>query len=307
MILSHEYRLNRNFDKIRDREQAGKVQRRIRNRALAKFLSNRLAVLGLVVFLVILLCCMAVPLLTSYDPQYCDLKAVLKGPNAEHILGTDKVGRDIFARILYGGRMSMTVALSGALGGALLGGIIGAFSGYKGGWFDKLSMRISEVFMSFPQLVLVLMLLVIVGQSMGNLIFVFVATGWVGVYRQSRAQMLSLREEEYAQALRAFGIHDAAICFVHLMPNAVGPLMVNVTLNIAMYILEEAALSYLGLGIPLNIPTWGNILNASQDLYALQNAWWLWLPVGIVISLFVMSINFIGDGLRDSVDASQQG
>ncbi|MBP3673428.1 MAG: ABC transporter permease [Oscillospiraceae bacterium] len=307
MFLSSEARFNRKLDKIRAREEAGKIGFRFKNRSVAKFMGNRLAVAGLVIFLILFLCCIAAPLLTSFDPEYCDLRAVLKPPSAEHILGTDKVGRDLFSRILYGGRMSMLVAFSGALGGALVGALLGTYAGYKGGWFDKICMRISEVFTAFPQLVLVLMLLCIVGQSTGNLIFVFVVTGWTGVFRQARAQMLSLREEEYAQALRAFGISDFQICFRHLLPNAVGPLVVNITLNIAMYILEEAALSYLGLGIPSNIPTWGNILNASQDLYALQNAWWLWLPVGIVISLLVMSINFIGDGLRDSVDASQQG
>ena len=215
--------------------------------------------------------------------------------------------RDIFARILYGGRMSMLVGLGGALGAAVVGATIGCYAGYKGGKFEKWTMRLSEIFMSFPQLVLVLMLIAIVGQSMRNLILIFVATGWGSVYRQARAKMLSLREEEYVQSLKVFGLSDFIICYKHLLPNAIGPLAVNVTLSTAMYILEEASLSFLGLGIPANIPTWGNILNASQDMYTLQNAWWIWLPAGAVISLFVMGINFIGDGVRDMSDPSQQG
>ena len=134
-----------------------------------------------------------------------------------------------------------------------------------------------------------------------------VLTGWGGVYRQARAKMLSLREEEYVQSMRAFGLSDMVIAYKHMLPNAVGPVVVNLTLSTAMFILDEAAMSFLGLGVPPEIATWGNILNAAQDLYVMQNYWWLWLPVGIVVSLFVISVNCIGDGLRDSTDPTQQG
>ena len=168
-------------------------------------------------------------------------------------------------------------------------------------------MRVSEIFMSFPQIILVLLLVSIIGQSLINLIVIFVASGWGTMFRMARAKMLSLREEEYVQALRSFGLSTARICYKHILPNALGPIMVNITLTTAMFILAEAGLSFLGLGVPLNIPTWGNILNVAQDLRVLQNNWWMWLPVGLVISLFVLSVNFIGDGLRDSTDPSQQG
>jgi len=127
------------------------------------------------------------------------------------------------------------------------------------------------------------------------------------MYRLARARMLSLREEEYVQALQSFGVSTARICYKHILPNALGPIMVNITLTTAMFILAEAGLSFLGLGVPLSIPTWGNILNVAQDLRVLQNNWWMWLPVGSVISLFVLSVNFIGDGLRDSTDPTLQG
>lgn len=306
-MLSKEARFNRKLDKIKAREESGELKNKKVNRTLRKFLNNKLAVVGGTILVIIVLACIFAPLLTPYDPEYCDLRSILKAPSAEHWFGTDKVGRDIFARILYGGRMSMLVGLGGALGAALVGASIGCYAGYKGGRFEKWTMRLSEIFMSFPQLVLVLMLIAIVGQSMRNLILIFVATGWGSVYRQARARMLSLREEEYVQSLKVFGLNDFVICYKHLLPNAIGPLAVNVTLSTAMYILEEASLSFLGLGIPANIPTWGNILNASQDMYTLQNAWWIWLPAGAVISLFVMGINFIGDGVRDMSDPSQQG
>jgi peptide/nickel transport system permease protein len=168
-------------------------------------------------------------------------------------------------------------------------------------------MRVSEGIMAFPEIILVLVLVTIVGQSLTNIMLIFIVGGWCGIYRLVRAQMLSLREEEYVQALRSFGLSRALITFKHILPNALGPVMVNITLSTAAFILQEAGLSFLGLGVPLAIPTWGNILNVAQNLAVLQSNWWLWLPVGIVISLFVLSVNFIGDGLRDATDPTQQG
>ena len=163
------------------------------------------------------------------------------------------------------------------------------------------------IFKAFPQLILVLVMLTIMGQSMNNIIIIFICTGWSGVYRQARAAMLSIREEEYVQALHAFGLNDFIVCFKHMLPNALSPVIVNITINFATMILEEASLSFLGLGVPMEIPTWGNILNAAQDLYTLQNAWWIWLFAGIVISLFVMGVSFMGDGIRDTTDSAIQG
>ena len=299
--------LDRKFDRIRALEEAGKLKHPRGSRALRKLMSNRLAMLGLAIFTIILLATIFAPLLTVHDPMKVDLRAMLQPPSWEHILGTDRTGRDVFARILFGGRVSIVVGLGSALLAAVVGVGIGAYTAYRGGWIDIVALRISEVFMSFPQLILVLMLVSITGQSLINLIVIFVATGWAPMYRMARAKMLSLREEEYVQALRSFGVPTPKICYKHILPNALGPIMVNITLSTAMFILAEAGLSFLGLGVPLSIPTWGNILNAAQDLRVLQNNWWLWLPVGSVISLFVLSVNFIGDGLRDSTDPTLQG
>lgn len=300
-------RLDSKFDKIRADEEAGKLKSDSSNRMLRKMLGNRIAMIGLVIFLIILLACIFAPIVTSYDPLGVDLKAVSKPPSSQHLFGTDKLGRDVFTRVLYGGRLSIFIGLGSALGAALIGVVLGCYAGYKGGWFDAVILRLSEVFMSFPQLILVLMLVTILGQSLSNLMIIFILTGWGSVYRQTRAKMLSLREEEYVQSLKCFGLNDFTICYKHILPNAISPIVVNITLSTAMFILDEAALSFLGLGVPLEIATWGNILNASQDLYTLENTWWLWLPVGIVISLFIMSINFVGDGLRDTTDPTQQG
>ncbi|CUH66034.1 Stage 0 sporulation protein KC [Thalassovita autumnalis] len=299
--------LDKKFDKIRAMEEAGQLKPAKGSRALRKLMANRLAMVGLVIFSVILLMSIFAPLITEHDPQKINLRAMLKPPSWDHLLGTDRTGRDVFARILYGGRISILVGLGSALMAAVIGVGIGCYTGYKGGWIDTLALRISEIFMSFPQIILVLLLVSIAGQSLMNLIIIFVLTGWAPMYRMARAKMLSLREEEYVQALRSFGVPTVKICYKHILPNALGPIMVNITLSTAMFILAEAGLSFLGLGVPLSVPTWGNILNVAQDLRVLQNNWWLWLPVGSVISLFVLSVNFIGDGLRDSTDPTLQG
>lgn len=300
-------RFDRRLDKIRTQEEAGLLKNKTSNRALRKLWNNKLAVIGLVIFLIILLSSILAPLFTSFDPLKVNTNNVLSPPNAIHLLGTDKVGRDVFARILYGGRISILVGFGSALGCAVIGVLLGVYGGYKGGLLDKCFLRISEVFMSFPQIILVLLLVTILGQSLTNLIIIFIITGWGSVYRMARSQILTLREEEYVQALKGFGINEFIICYKHILPNAIGPILVNITLSTAMFILQEAELSFLGLGVPLQIATWGNILNSAQDMFTLQNNWWLWLPAGIIVSLFIMSINFVGDGLRDTTDPTQQG
>ena len=192
-------RLQKKFDKIKAMEEAGKGGGKTMNRSLRKLLKNKLALLGMVIFAVIILASVLAPLLTSYDPLGVNMESVLQPPSAEHILGTDKIGRDIFSRVLYGGRISILVGLGSALGPATIGVLLGAYAGYKGGVIDRTILRISEIFMSFPQIVLVLLLVTILGQSLRNLLIIFIATGWGSVYRMTRARMLSIREEEYVQ------------------------------------------------------------------------------------------------------------
>ena len=299
--------LNKKFDKILAREEIGNLTSKTGNRSLRKLMNNRLAVVGLVLFSIILFTAVFAPLITSADPMKINLRNMSQPPSWEHWFGTDKTGRDVLARVLYGGRVSILVGLGSGIISAIIGVLIGAYTGYKGGWLDVIALRVSELFMSFPQIILVLLLVSIIGQSLINLMIIFVLTGWGGMYRMARARMLSLREEEYVQALQSFGLSTPVICYKHILPNALGPIMVNITLSTAAFILAEAGLSFLGLGVPAHIPTWGNILNVAQEIRVLQNFWWMWLPVGSVISLFVLSVNFIGDGLRDATDPSQQG
>lgn len=300
-------KLNRKMDAILRRENAGVHQKTIQNRTLRKLASNPLSIFGIVVFVLIMVLCVGAPLFTPYDGMSMSLAERYAAPSADHWLGCDQIGRDIWARILFGGRISIGVGLGSALIATILGVSLGTIAGFKGGLFDGIVMKISEIMMAFPQMILVLIMVTITGPSLWNLIFIFAITGWPSMYRMTRSQMLSLREEEYVQALNAFGISPMAIAFKHILPNAIGPIFVNITLSTAMFILQETALSFMNLGVPLDHATWGNILNVAQDITVLKDYWWMWLPAGIMVTLFVLSINFIGDGLRDATDPTQIG
>ena len=303
--------LDRKLDKIRAAEESGKLGTKLTNRTLRKLTSNKLAVIGVLLFVAICVLCFGAPLFTKYDPMMFDLRAKIAAPSAEHIMGTDQMGRDIWARIIYGGRISIIVGLGSALGAALLGVTLGLYVGYKGGLIDDLLMKVSDIFQSIPQMVLIIIIVALVGQSTENLIIIIILTGWPGMYRMTRSKVLSLKQQEFVQALRAFGISDVKIAFKHLLPNTLGPVVVNITLSTAMFILQEASLSVLGYGVPMEIATWGNIINVITNGGTIRfdwlQYWWMWLPCAIMLILFVLSINFIGDGLRDASDPTQIG
>ena len=270
-----------------------------------KFKRNKMAVIALIVLGILIFASAFAPLLTSYDPEAISLTERTLAPSKTHLLGTDKVGRDVFTRLLYGDRISILIGLTGALGGAIIGAALGCLGGYFGGLLDRFLLRLSELFTTFPQTILVLILVAFMGQGVWNLFIVFWCTGWMGTYRMTRAKILSLREETYVLACQAFGISNRSIMFRHILPNAAGPVIVNITLSTAGYVLQESALSFLGLGVPSSTPTWGNIFNAAKALDVVQAYPWLWLAPGIAISLFVLSVNIIGDGLRDALDPNQ--
>ncbi len=274
-------------------------------RNLEKFLRNRLAIIGFALIALMILLCFGAPLFTKYDPNTMSLSELTKAPSANHLFGTDKLGRDVFARVLYGGRISIFIGLAGALGGMILGVIFGSLAGYTGGWFDAFMVKVAELVSSVPQALLVLVLVVIAGQGMQNLIYVFVGTGWIATFRLTRGRFFSLREESFVEASRAFGISKLSIVFRHILPNCLGPVVVQLTLNTAGFILQEAALSFLGLGVPSNTVTWGNIMNAAKEIIVIYKYPWMWLPAGVAVALFVLGVNFFGDGLRDVFDPNQ--
>lgn len=296
------------MDRLLALDQQGKLKTNLKSRALRKILANQLAIIGLVLFVVILVLCIGAPLFTQFKPTQLDLMNRLAAPSSLHIWGTDQLGRDIWARALYGGRVSIFVGLGSALGAAIIGVTLGTLVGYKGGWLDAVILKISDVFMSFPQIIIILIVMAITKASLNNIMIIFILTGWPSMYRMTRSQILSIKEQDFVQALRAFGIGDLKVCFKHMLPNAIGPIFVNITLSTAMFILQESSLSYLGLGVPPEIPTWGNILNIVNGRFDyIQQCWWLWVPTGTILTLFILSINFIGDGLRDASDPTQIG
>ena len=275
-------------------------------RNVQKFFSNRMAVAGGIVLLLIILACACAPLLTSQDPNLIDVSQKGLPCSAEHPLGTDRVGRDVFARILYGGRMSIFIGVASAVGATLIGTILGCISGFYGGKVDKVLVYIGELFMVFPQYLLILLCVGLMGQSTKNLLIIFMGTGWAGMMRIVRGRILSLKQEPFVESCRANGIGGISIMFHHLLPNTMGPVIVNTTLQVAGYILSEASLSFLGMGVPDTVVTWGNIINAAKRLDIIQTMPVLWLAPGIAICLFVLGINFFGDGLRDVLDPAAQ-
>ena len=257
---------------------------------------------SIILFLIVILASVSAPLLTPYDPAEVSLKERLESPSLQHPLGTDTLGRDVYTRTLYGLRSSLFVAGGGALAAGVIGLAIGALSGYYGGWFDHIWLRISEIFMAFPALVLLLVMVTVIGPGMVNIIIIFAFTKWATLYRLVRAQFFSLREEEFVEALKALDINQTSVIFSHLVPNTLGPIAVWFTLAVATGIIQEAGLSFLGLGIQPPTPSLGNLLAGAQDLRILRDYVWLWIAPGLMIALITLCINFIGDWLRDVTD-----
>ena len=274
---------------------------------IRKFLRNKLAVLGLVIVVVMIIASiMSVVLKLNYSTP--DLRNMKVAPGTEgHIFGTDTIGRDLFARVLYGGCYSIFIGVFSSVMSGIIGAVLGAIAGYFGGKADKLLVRISELFQTFPQLVLVMMLVAISGtRGMTNIIMIFTFTGWMTTFRMVRNEFMSIKSETYVKVCEAFGMNRINIMFKQILPNVMTPIIVSTTTNVAVYILQEATLSFIGLGISDQTPTWGNILNAAKSVSVVTNQWWIWVFPGLAITLFVLAINFLGDGLRDVLDAKQQ-
>ena len=271
-----------------------------------KFMRNRLAVFGLVVVLIMTIACVG-GMIAGVDYGTPNLPNMKKPPSAEHIFGTDTIGRDLCARVMYGGCYSIFIGVFCAVLSSVIGAALGAIAGYKGGWADWFIVRVSEIFLAFPQLVLVMMLVAILNnRSMGNMLFVFVVTGWMTTFRMVRNEFMSLKNETYVKVCEAFGMSWSNIMFKQILPNVMSPIIVSTTTNVAFFILQEAALSFIGLGVADSTPTWGNILNAAKSVAVVTDNWWIWVFPGAAITLFVLAINFFGDGLRDVLDAKQQ-
>lgn len=274
----------------------------MKNEVLKRFLKNKLAVIGLVILTIFVLAAVFAPFITSFDRDSIDLMNIESAPNSLHILGTDELGRDVFTRLLYGGRVSLGVALCATVIQLLIGVSLGCISGFYGKWVDNIVMRVVDTVMCFPFFVIAITIAALFGASVWNIILIIGCLQWTGVSRIVRAKILSLKQSEFIEAARAMGLSSFEIISKHLLPNVLSPIIVNATLNVANGILMEAGISFLGLGVKQPQPSWGNMLSAAQSMRVLQYKWWLWIPTGLLVFLSVLCINFVGDGLRDALD-----
>lgn len=278
------------------------VPRKSSNSVWQRFRRHRLAVFGLAVLGALSLGALLAPWIAPADPNLVDISNIKTAPSSSHLLGTDAAGRDVLSRLLYGARISMSVGIVAVTIASVIGVTVGLISGYKGGWFDVILMRMTELVMTFPVFFAVVILVALVGPNVYNVMLVIGCLSWTGIARLVRGQALALREMDYVIASRAVGASEARIVFRHILPGVLPLVMVAATLGLASAILIEAALSFLGLGVRIPTATWGNMLYAAQSLDVLVNQPWLWIPPGLAIALAVLAANFVGDGLRDAVD-----
>ncbi len=269
------------------------------------FKRNRLAVGGLLMIGLIFFVAGTAPLLAPYDPGKTDVSLKLKPPSFQHLLGTDQLGRDVFSRMLYGSRISLSVGFVAVAISIFIGILVGAIAGYYGRWVDSVLMRFVDIMLCFPTFFLILTVVALLGPSIFNIMLVIGITSWMGTSRFVRAEFLSLRERDFVQAARALGVADRRIIFKHILPNGLAPVFVTATLDVATAILVEAGLSFLGFGVQPPAPSWGNILTEGRTY--IFDAWWLTLFPGLAILITVLSFNLLGEGLRDALDPRLRG
>jgi peptide/nickel transport system permease protein len=273
--------------------------------AARHFRRNRLAMAGLLVMILLYVATLVTPLIAPYDPA-AQGDIVLNrylSPSLAHLMGTDKFGRDIFSRVLYGARISLTIGIISVAISVVLGTTVGAVAGYFGRWTDTVLMRFTDMMLAFPRLVLLIVVIALfngAGNPIWLVVIVLGLTGWMSVARIVRGEVLSLREREFVQAARVLGLSDARIILRHIIPNTLAPVIVYTTLGIGNTILVEAALSFLGLGVQPPTASWGNMISDGRE--ALITAWWIATFPGLAIVLTVTAFNLLGDGLRDAMD-----
>ena len=271
------------------------------NSRLARFVrSTPLAALGLLILLVLVVVAIFAPYISPYDPTAIRLAEGLSGPSLTHPLGQDKLGRDILSRIIYGARISLYVGVATVMLSAFVGTVVGAVSGYAGGVVDEVVMRLIDILLAFPGILLAVAVMAILGPSLNNIVIALTVLGWVGYARLVRGQVLALREFEFVQAARALGADARRIITRHLVPNVLGPVIVQATFGMAGAIVAEAGLSFLGLGTQPPTPSWGSMLNDGRE-FLLTTPHLTTFP-GLAIMTVVLGLNFLGDGLRDILD-----
>ena len=275
----------------------------MQSQAMKKFIRNKRAMTGLAVVALLTLSVLLLPLVLDLAPYTTDREAGFnQPPSAAHIFGTDDVGRDLFARVLYGGRTSLFVGITATIISVLIGIPLGLIAGYFRGIAESIIMRTADAFMSFPSMVLILVLVAVFGPSILTVTVVIGVLGWTSIAKLIYGNVLSIREREYIEAARAVGQRTGPILFSEVLPNAIPPVWANLSFRVAGAVLTESSPSFLGMGVQTPQASWGNIIFAAQNLLVLTARPWVWLPPGICIILVVIGFNFIGEGVRDALD-----
>ncbi len=281
------------------RELGRRAERPGWERLLRSLLANPPAAASAVFLIAVVLAAIFAPLLTPYDPTFLDPAVRLQGPSAEHPLGTDDLGRDVFSRIVYGGRVSLAIGVGVTIASALLGSVLGLLSGY----FPRIDtpvMRTLDGLMAFPSILLAIAIMASLGPSAGNVFIALVIVYTPAIARLVRSTTLVTRQQPYVESARSVGMADGSILLRYVFPNGLSPLIVQCTFVVALAIISESSLSFLGAGVPPEQPTWGNMLRDGQRI--LQRAWWLAVFPGTALFLLVLALNLLGDGLRDALD-----
>lgn len=270
--------------------------------AFRRFRRHRLAVTGVFIVAAFILLSAFAPLVARVDPNTVNLRARSQGPSAEHPFGTDRTGRDTFARTLYAGRISLSIGLAAATISIVIGAFLGALAGFFGGRVDGILMRGTDIVMTFPSIIIILTVIALTGPGLFKTMLIIGLLNWPVPCRLVRAKFLALRDQEFLVAARALGASPTRIIAVHAFPNTVDVLVVYASFGIVNAILLEAGLSFLGLGVQPPTASWGNMINVARNLQVLEQFPWQWAPAGVAIVLTVLATNFIGDGLRDALD-----
>ncbi|MDB8791973.1 ABC transporter permease [Romboutsia sp. 1001216sp1] len=263
---------------------------------------NKLILIGMSILITLIIVSFIGPLFLKQNINSVDLYNISSPPSSEHLLGTDDLGRDVLARLLYGGRVSLLVGVFATMLQVIIGSILGILAGYFGGIVDTIIMRNVDIVMCFPFFIVAIALAAIVGPSVVNLIVIIAVLSWTDIARIVRAEVLSIKERDFIMASKAIGFNNFDIILKHIIPNILSSILVAMTLSMATAILMEASLSFLGMGVKPPMPSWGNMLTAAQNMRTLSSEWWLWIPPGFMIIVSVLAINFLGEGLRKKLD-----
>ena len=273
---------------------------------LKRFLAHRLAMFGAIILTIEILSVIFLPVIMKLDPYTMDYMNFGGAPSAQHILGCDDVGRDLFARLIFGGRVSLMVGICSALVSLIIGVPLGLIAGYFRGWAEMIIMRCADVFMSFPSMILILVLASVLGKSVMTVTMVIGLLGWTEFARLIYASVLSIREKDYVESAKAIGTKNGPILLRYVLPNSFAPVIISFTFRTAQAIITESSLSFLGLGVQPPEASWGNILYYAQSISVLSSKLYMWVPAGVILVLTVLSINFIGDGIRDALDTKMK-